>query len=41
MNPSSLGIDSSAVQRQKDMNKLYGSELTKDQGSHAVAVALA
>src|SRR6056297_5815 len=33
MNPSSLAIDSSAVQRQKDMYKLYGSELTKDEGS--------
>jgi hypothetical protein len=43
MNPSSLSKDVSAVQRQKDMNrnrlgdelgetnKLYGSELTKDE----------
>ena len=33
MNPSSLNIDFSAVQRQKYMYKLFGSELTKDEGS--------
>jgi hypothetical protein len=33
MNPSSLDIFLSAVQRQKDMYKLYGSELTEDEGS--------
>ena len=33
MNPSSLGIDISAVQRQKDMYKLSGSELFDDEGS--------
>jgi hypothetical protein len=33
MNPSSLSKDVSAVQRQKEMYKLYGSELTKDEGS--------
>ncbi len=33
MNPSSLGIDISAVQRQKDMYKWFDSELTDDEGS--------
>ena len=33
MNPSSLGIDILTVQSQKDMYKLYGSELTEDEGS--------
>ena len=33
MNPSSLGIEISVVQSQKDMYKLYGSELTEDEGS--------
>ncbi len=33
MNPSSLGIGIAAVQRQKDMYKWFGSELTKDEGS--------
>ena len=33
MNPSSLGIDISTVQRQKDMYKLSGSELFDDEGS--------
>jgi hypothetical protein len=41
MNPSSLDIDLSAVQRQKDMYKWFDSELTEDEGSHAVAEALA
>ena len=47
MNPSSLGIDISVAQRQKEMNrnrlgdelgetnKLFGSELTEDEGSPA------
>jgi hypothetical protein len=33
MNPSSLDIDLSAVQRQKDMYKWSGSELIDDEGS--------
>jgi hypothetical protein len=33
MNPSSLNIDFSAVQRHKDMYKLFGSELYYDEGS--------
>ncbi len=33
MNPSSLDIDFSAVQRQKDMYKCAGSELFDDEGS--------
>ena len=33
MNPSSLDNDFSAVQRQKDMYKLFGSELIDDEGS--------
>ncbi len=33
MNPSSLIIDFSAVQRQKDMHKWFDSELTEDEGS--------
>jgi hypothetical protein len=53
MNPSSLDIDLSALQRQKDMNrnrlgdelgetnKLFGSKLFYDEGSHAVAKAIA
>jgi hypothetical protein len=41
MNPSSLDIDSSAVQRHKYMFKMFGSELLADEGSHAVAEALA
>lgn len=32
MTPSSLDIDLAAVQRQEDMYKLSGSELTKDGG---------
>jgi len=32
MNPSSLGIDLSSVQRQKEMYKLFGSELYNDEG---------
>jgi len=45
MNPSSLGIDNwlrrakgSAVQRQMEMYKYFGSELFDDEGSHAVSV---
>jgi hypothetical protein len=33
MNPSSLNVDFSAVQSQKDMYKLSGSELIDDEGS--------
>jgi hypothetical protein len=33
MNPSSLSKDVSAVQRQKDMYKLFGSTLFVDEGS--------
>jgi hypothetical protein len=33
MNPSSLGIDITAVQRQKDMYKFFGSKLFVDEGS--------
>jgi hypothetical protein len=33
MNPSSLEIDVSAVHRQKDIYKLFGSELDEDEGS--------
>ena len=33
MNPSSLDIDLSVVQRQKDMYKWFDSELTEDEGS--------
>jgi hypothetical protein len=33
MNHSSLDIDLSAVQRHKDMYKLFGSELYYDEGS--------
>ena len=33
MNPSSLDIDLSAVQRQKDMYKYFGSMLIDDEGS--------
>jgi len=33
MNPSSLSKDVSAVQRQKEMYKWFGSELIKDEGS--------
>jgi hypothetical protein len=33
MNPSSLGIDTSAVQRLKEMYKLSGSYLFEDEGS--------
>lgn len=33
MNPSSLGIGISAVQRQKDMYNWFGSELFDDEGS--------
>ncbi len=33
MNPSSLDIDISTVQSQKDMYKGFGSELTEDEGS--------
>ena len=33
MNPSSLNIDFSAVQIQKDMYKMFGSEPLADEGS--------
>ena len=33
VNPSSLGIDISVAQRQKEMYKLFGSELFDDEGS--------
>jgi hypothetical protein len=33
MNPSSLGIDVSAVQRQKNKYKWFGSEQSEDEGS--------
>ena len=32
MNPSSLGLDISAVQRQKDMYEWFGSMLVDDEG---------
>ncbi len=41
MNPSSLDLFFSAVQRQKDMHKLFSSMLFDDEGSHAAAEASA